>query len=185
MGTRACGSAAPRAARPSTTATTPRSARGTWRANPSTQSTHPLNFPAPELARWHTRETLHFVWILATQRTERTGSARFGDQSARPQPRNRPQGLADTARRVTGSQGAVQLKRQQDFKYSGWLSEYSNIRQAQTDLTPHPMLPTRTESIINPEAPLALRLSGQLMLGVVRIYNRKAGWYQAFGWCSL
>jgi len=47
------------------------------------------------------------------------------------------------------------------------------------------MLPTRTESIINPEAPLALRLSGQLMLGVVRIYNRKAGWYQAFGWCSL
>ena len=35
------------------------------------------------------------------------------------------------------------------------------------------MLPTRTESIINPEAPLALRLSGQLMLGVVRIYNRK------------
>lgn len=29
------------------------------------------------------------------------------------------------------------------------------------------------DSIINPEAPLALRLSGQLLLGVVRIYNRK------------
>ena len=30
-----------------------------------------------------------------------------------------------------------------------------------------------TDSIINPEAPLALRLSGQLLLGVVRIYSRK------------
>ena len=29
------------------------------------------------------------------------------------------------------------------------------------------------DSIINPEAPLALRLSGQLLLGVVRIYHRK------------
>jgi cohesin complex subunit SCC1 len=29
------------------------------------------------------------------------------------------------------------------------------------------------DSIINPEAPLALRLSGQLLLGVVRIYQRK------------
>ncbi|KAA6426441.1 MAG: sister chromatid cohesion 1 4 [Trebouxia sp. A1-2] len=29
------------------------------------------------------------------------------------------------------------------------------------------------DSIINPEAPLALRLSGQLLLGVVRIYSRK------------
>lgn len=26
---------------------------------------------------------------------------------------------------------------------------------------------------MNPEAPLALRLSGQLLLGVVRIYNRQ------------
>lgn len=32
------------------------------------------------------------------------------------------------------------------------------------------------ESIINPEAPLALRLSGQLMLGVVRIYGRKVNY---------
>lgn len=32
------------------------------------------------------------------------------------------------------------------------------------------------ESIINPEAPLALRLSGQLMLGVVRIYSRKVNY---------
>ena len=32
---------------------------------------------------------------------------------------------------------------------------------------------TSCESIINPEMPLALRLSGQLLLGVVRIYSRK------------
>ena len=32
---------------------------------------------------------------------------------------------------------------------------------------------TCVDSIINPEAPLALRLSGQLLLGVVRIYHRK------------
>eukprot|EP00873_Tetraselmis_striata_P019210 jgi/Tetstr1/439474/TSEL_027906.t1 len=32
------------------------------------------------------------------------------------------------------------------------------------------------DSIINPEAPLALRLSGQLLLGVVRIYSRKVGY---------
>jgi cohesin complex subunit SCC1 len=29
------------------------------------------------------------------------------------------------------------------------------------------------DSIINPEAPLALRLSGQLLLGLVRLYLRK------------
>jgi cohesin complex subunit SCC1 len=29
------------------------------------------------------------------------------------------------------------------------------------------------DSVLNPEAPLALRLSGQLLLGVVRIYLRK------------
>ena len=35
---------------------------------------------------------------------------------------------------------------------------------------------TSTESIINPDAPLALRLSGQLMLGVVRVYSRKVNY---------
>lgn len=34
----------------------------------------------------------------------------------------------------------------------------------------------QTDSIINPEAPLALRLSGQLLLGVVKIYSRKVGY---------
>ncbi|KAI3438065.1 hypothetical protein D9Q98_000508 [Chlorella vulgaris] len=34
-------------------------------------------------------------------------------------------------------------------------------------------LPAAVDSIINPEAPLALRLSGQLLLGLVRLYLRK------------
>lgn len=33
--------------------------------------------------------------------------------------------------------------------------------------------PAPPDSIINPEAPLALRLSGQLLLGIVRVYWRK------------
>lgn len=33
--------------------------------------------------------------------------------------------------------------------------------------------PAPADSIINPEAPLALRLSGQLLLGLVRLYLRK------------
>ncbi len=31
------------------------------------------------------------------------------------------------------------------------------------------------DTLLEPEAPLALRLSGQLLLGVVRIYERKVG----------
>lgn len=33
-----------------------------------------------------------------------------------------------------------------------------------------------TDSIINPEAPLALRLSGQLLLGVVKVHQKKVGY---------
>ena len=36
-----------------------------------------------------------------------------------------------------------------------------------------PAFPRFADSIINPEAPLALRLSGQLLLGLVRLYLRK------------
>ena len=32
------------------------------------------------------------------------------------------------------------------------------------------------DSIINPEAPLALRLSGQLLLGVVKVHQKKVGY---------
>ncbi|KAK9833545.1 hypothetical protein WJX81_003827 [Elliptochloris bilobata] len=35
---------------------------------------------------------------------------------------------------------------------------------------------TSVDSIINPEAPLALRLSGQLLLGVVKVYSKKVGY---------
>lgn len=37
-------------------------------------------------------------------------------------------------------------------------------------------IPVTVDNIVNPEAPLALRLSGQLLLGVVRIYARKVGY---------
>ena len=37
----------------------------------------------------------------------------------------------------------------------------------------HPACRCCADSIINPEAPLALRLSGQLLLGLVRLYLRK------------
>ena len=43
-------------------------------------------------------------------------------------------------------------------------------------LSVHPTPSKSTESIINPDAPLALRLSGQLMLGVVRVYSRKVNY---------
>ena len=47
-------------------------------------------------------------------------------------------------------------------------------------LTPAPRSPPRgPDSIINPEAPLALRLSGQLLLGVVKIHSRKVGYLYA------
>jgi hypothetical protein len=34
-------------------------------------------------------------------------------------------------------------------------------------------IPASVDTLLDPEVPLALRLSGQLMLGVVRIYSRK------------
>ena len=51
----------------------------------------------------------------------------------------------------------------------------SHVRPSADHSLP-PLKPTLTESIINPDAPLALRLSGQLMLGVVRIYSRKVNY---------
>ena len=69
----------------------------------------------------------------------------------------------------------------------------SRVRQTSSDLAqshaiparpfahPRPLpsrrpCPSQPESIVNPDAPLALRLSGQLMLGVVRIYSRKVNY---------
>ncbi len=39
--------------------------------------------------------------------------------------------------------------------------------------SPDTLLTFVPDNILNPEAPLALRLSGQLLLGVVKIYSRK------------
>ncbi|TPX56911.1 hypothetical protein PhCBS80983_g04207 [Powellomyces hirtus] len=49
-----------------------------------------------------------------------------------------------------------------------WERKLSKSQFLQTDL------PASVESIIHPGQPLALRLSGQLLLGVTRIYSRKA-----------
>lgn len=56
-------------------------------------------------------------------------------------------------------------------KRAVFCSPASRLQQppALPDLVP----PPRADSIINPEAPLALRLSGQLLLGIVRVYLRK------------
>lgn len=56
-------------------------------------------------------------------------------------------------------------------KWAVFCSAASRLQQppALPDLAP----PPRADSIINPEAPLALRLSGQLLLGIVRVYLRK------------
>lgn len=46
-------------------------------------------------------------------------------------------------------------------------------RSAHLPLPPSAVAPRPADSIINPEAPLALRLSGQLLLGLVRLYLRR------------
>ena len=51
----------------------------------------------------------------------------------------------------------------------------SNLQDIVTDVEPVAYLFSSkfAESIMNPEVPLALRLSGQLLLGVVNIYKKK------------
>lgn len=39
-------------------------------------------------------------------------------------------------------------------------------------------IPASVDTLLDPEVPLALRLSGQLLLGVVRIYARKVSLFQ-------
>ena len=53
------------------------------------------------------------------------------------------------------------------------LTAAAAARQRNTPTALAPILPHAADSIINPEAPLALRLSGQLLLGLVRLYLRK------------
>lgn len=55
-----------------------------------------------------------------------------------------------------------------------WLSANIERKLSKTHIL-QSNLPDSVEAIITPgQAPMALRLSGQLLLGVVRIYNRKA-----------
>jgi cohesin complex subunit SCC1 len=55
-----------------------------------------------------------------------------------------------------------------------WLSANMERKLSKTHILQH-NLQDSVEAIITPnQAPLALRLSGQLLLGVVRIYGRKA-----------
>lgn len=55
-----------------------------------------------------------------------------------------------------------------------WLSANLERKLSKTHIL-QSNLPDSVEAIITPgQAPMALRLSGQLLLGVVRIYNRKA-----------
>lgn len=54
-----------------------------------------------------------------------------------------------------------------------WLASHSDSKRLKRTQIFEFSISQSCDSIINPEAPLALRLSGQLLLGVVRIYQRK------------
>ncbi|KAK9865865.1 hypothetical protein WJX84_006443 [Apatococcus fuscideae] len=56
-----------------------------------------------------------------------------------------------------------------------WIAAHldKRLKRAQVNDT---SITSSVDSIINPEAPLALRLSSQLLLGVVRIYSKKVGY---------
>ena len=55
-----------------------------------------------------------------------------------------------------------------------WLSSNQERKLSKTHIL-QSNLPDSVEAILTPnQAPMALRLSGQLLLGVVRIYSRKA-----------
>jgi cohesin complex subunit SCC1 len=56
-----------------------------------------------------------------------------------------------------------------------WLAAHHDKRLKRSEVYA-PDLPNSIDSIIQPEIPLALRLSGQLMLGVVRLYTRKVSY---------
>ena len=53
-----------------------------------------------------------------------------------------------------------------------WLAAHMDRKLNKDTITKQDIIQA-VQAIINPEAPLALRLSGQLMLGVVKVYDRK------------
>ena len=44
-------------------------------------------------------------------------------------------------------------------------------------------IPGTVDALLNPEAPLALRLTGTLLLGVVRLYSKKVAYLQQVRVC--
>lgn len=56
-----------------------------------------------------------------------------------------------------------------------WIAAHLDRRLRKSQITETDVA-VAVQSIINPDAPLALRLSGQLMLGVVRVYSRKVNY---------
>ncbi|WPT17702.1 Sister chromatid cohesion 1 protein 4 [Picochlorum sp. SENEW3] len=60
-----------------------------------------------------------------------------------------------------------------------WIASHSESKRLKRTQVFEFSISQSCDSIINPEAPLALRLSGQLLLGVVRIYQRKLTFLEA------
>ncbi|MEW5305863.1 MAG: hypothetical protein WDW36_008378 [Sanguina aurantia] len=56
-----------------------------------------------------------------------------------------------------------------------WLAAHME-RQLRKGQVADTSIPVTVDALLDPNAPLALRLSGQLMLGVVRIYARKVAY---------
>jgi hypothetical protein len=56
-----------------------------------------------------------------------------------------------------------------------WIAAHLDGRLKRQQIT-SASIDDSVETLLHPEAPLALRLSGQLLLGVVRIYQRKVRW---------
>ena len=56
-----------------------------------------------------------------------------------------------------------------------WIAAHLDKKLRKNDIEAQDIVQA-VQAIIKPEAPLALRLSGQLMLGVVRVYDRKIGY---------
>ena len=55
-----------------------------------------------------------------------------------------------------------------------WIAAHMD-RQLKRQQINSTSIPASVDTLLDPEVPLALRLSGQLLLGVVRIYARKVG----------
>jgi hypothetical protein len=64
-----------------------------------------------------------------------------------------------------------------------WIAAHLDGRLKRQQIT-SASIDDSVETLLHPEAPLALRLSGQLLLGVVRIYQRKVRRWAGCGVCG-